>query len=83
MNNLYDFILEDSKLSTLEKTIDLYLSNKSTNNKISMSLLDLSNNINITKPTLIKGLRSLEDKGKLTKSNEGKRYSKNIYELKI
>lgn len=83
MNNLYDFILEDSKLSTLEKTILLYLSNKSTNNKISMSLLDLSNNINITKPTLIKGLRSLEDKGKLTKSNEGKRYSKNIYELKI
>ena len=83
MNEFYNFILEDSELSTSEKTILMYLSNKSIDDKISISLMDLSQGINITKPTLIKGLRSLEKKGKLIKSNEGKRYSKNIYELKI
>lgn len=83
MKDFYCNVLENPNLSTSEKTILVYLNNISNDNKAKISLIDLSQAINITKPTVVKALHSLEEKDFISKSNEGKRYSKNIYKLKI
>lgn len=82
MKDFYCNVLENQNLSTSEKTVLVYLNNISNDNKTNISLVDLSQAINITKPTIIKALQSLEAKDYIKISNEGKRYSKNTYEVK-
>ena len=71
-----------SNLSSSEKMILLYLKSIAKDNKTSISLIRLAQSLGLTKPTVIRVLSSLEKKGILKKTNEGKRYSKNIYEIK-
>lgn len=83
MKDFYCNVLENPILSTSEKTVLVYLNNISSDNKAKISLVDLSQAINITKPTVVKALHSLEEKNFIKKTNEGKRYSKNIYEVNL
>lgn len=81
MNEFYNEVLKNNNLTTTEKTVLLYLNSIAIDSKVSLSLVELSNLVNITKPTVIKALNSLQGKGLITKFNEGKRYSKNIYKI--
>lgn len=78
---MYNNILVNNELSSTEKTVLLFLLDVATDNRVSMSLVELAESINITKPTLIKSLHSLQDKKMIAKHNDGGRYSKNIYKI--
>lgn len=82
MKRNYEDVLFQSNLSSSEKMILLYLKSIAKDNKTSISLIQLAQSLGLTKPTVIRVLSSLEKKGILKKTNEGKRYSKNIYEIK-
>lgn len=82
MKKNYEDVLFQSNLSSSEKMILLYLKSIAKDNKTSISLIQLAQSLGLTKPTVIRVLSSLEKKGILKKTNEGKRYSKNIYEIK-
>lgn len=81
--NIYNNVLRNNELSTTDKLVLLSLANIANEDLASISLVELSSMINITKPTLIKSLNLLEDKGLINKYNSKKRYSKNIYKLNI
>ena len=51
-------------------------------NQRTISLIDLANELGITKPTLIKSLNTLIEKDYIEKKNSGGRYVKNTYYIK-
>lgn len=81
---MFSRILQIQQIGAIEKNILMELKEMSNDyNTASISLVNLSNRIGITKPTLIRHMNTLVEKGYLEKNNPGGRYSKNVYKVKI
>lgn len=84
MEEKYVNILKNKELSLSEKSTVLILSMMATDNYglvKGYSLVELSEIVNVTKPTLIKILESLEQKGYLIKAKHEGKYAKNSYRM--
>ena len=55
-------ILTDKDLSTSEKVVLLYLIDKSNNTKIDITFKVLENELGMTRPTIMKAIKGLQEK---------------------
>lgn len=62
-------ILTDKDLSTSEKVVLLYLIDKSNNTKIDITFKVLENELGMTKPTIMKAIKGLQEKQLVKKEN--------------
>ena len=62
-------ILTDKDLSTSEKVVLLYLIDKSNNTKIDITLKVLENELGMTRPTIMKAIKGLQEKQLVKKEN--------------
>ena len=76
-------LLDNKQLSINEKGVLLTLINLASNDRVvkNYSLIELSNIMSVTKPTLIKVLNNLEEKGFIEKIKCEGRYAKNCYKI--
>ena len=59
---MLDNILTDKDLSTSEKVVLLYLIDKSNNTKIDITFKVLENELGMTRPTIMKAIKGLQEK---------------------
>ena len=62
-------ILTDKDLSTSEKVVLLYLIDKSNNTKIDITFKALENELGMTRPTIMKAIKGLQEKQLVKKEN--------------
>ena len=62
-------ILTDKDLSTSEKVVLLYLIDKSNNTKIDITFKALENGLGMTRPTIMKAIKGLQEKQLVKKEN--------------
>lgn len=62
-------ILTDKNLSTSEKVVLLYLIDKSNNTKIDITFKVLENELGMTRPTIMKAIKGLQEKQLVKKEN--------------
>ena len=62
-------ILTDKDLSTSEKVVLLYLIDKSNNTKIDIAFKVLENELGMTRPTIMKAIKGLQEKQLVKKEN--------------
>ena len=62
-------ILTDKDLSTSEKVVLLYLIDKSNNTKIDITFKGLENELGMTRPTIMKAIKGLQEKQLVKKEN--------------
>lgn len=62
-------ILTDKDLSTSEKVVLLYLIDKSNNTKIDITFKVLENELGMTRPTIMKAIKGLQEKQLVKKEN--------------
>ena len=62
-------ILTDKDLSTSEKVVLLYLIDKSNNTKIDITFKSLENELGMTRPTIMKAIKGLQEKQLVKKEN--------------
>ena len=62
-------ILTDKDLSTSEKVVLLYLIDKSNNTKIDITFKTLENELGMTRPTIMKAIKGLQEKQLVKKEN--------------
>ena len=67
LKNAKDFT--DKDLSTSEKVVLLYLIDKSNNTKIDITLKVLENELGMTRPTIMKAIKGLQEKQLVKKEN--------------
>lgn len=66
---MLDSILTDKDLSTSEKVVLLYLIDKSNNTKIDITFKTLENELGMTRPTIMKAIKGLQEKQLVKKEN--------------
>lgn len=66
---MLDNILTDKDLSTSEKVVLLYLIDKSNNTKIDITFKVLENELGMTRPTIMKAIKGLQEKQLVKKEN--------------
>ena len=66
---MLDNILTDKDLSTSEKVVLLYLIDKSSNTKIDITFKALENELGMTRPTIMKAIKGLQEKQLVKKEN--------------
>lgn len=66
---MLDNILTDKDLSTSEKVVLLYLIDKSNNTKIDITFKALENELGMTRPTIMKAIKGLQEKQLVKKEN--------------
>ena len=66
---MLDNILTDKDLSTSEKVVLLYLVDKSNNTKIDITFKVLENELGMTRPTIMKAIKGLQEKQLVKKEN--------------
>ena len=62
-------ILTDKDLSTSEKVVLLYLIDKSNNTNIDITFKVLENELGMTRPTIMKAIKGLQEKQLVKKEN--------------
>ena len=62
-------ILTDKDLSTSEKVVLLYLIDKSNNTKLDIRFKALENELGMTRPTIMKAIKGLQEKQLVKKEN--------------
>ena len=62
-------ILTDKDLSTSEKVVLLYLIDKGGNSKLDITFKQLEKELSMTRPTIVKAIKGLEEKHLIKKEN--------------
>lgn len=62
-------ILTDKDLSTSEKVVLLYLVDKGNNSKLDITFKQLEKELSMTRPTIVKAIKGLEEKHLIKKEN--------------
>ena len=79
-------VLTDNDLSNIEKIVLMYLYEVNKGNSVTLSSKYISNEIGMTRVTVIKAIKGLIDKGIVVKNNNSNMYdgvTANTYNLKL